>query len=239
MGKHKVLSTKNLRPDLKKSTEQNSIDLVETEFISIKPILTKEKYNEVHKYLLKENVYAIFTSANAIGPFKNYMSQNNVYHMVNWKIFCLSNQTKKALYPYFSERNILETADNALMLAQKIISHGIKELVFFCGNKRREELPLILKNNGINLHEVIVYETLETPILITQPFEAILFFSPSAVNSFFSMNQISMNTLCFAIGQTTANAIRVYTKNKIITSPVPSPEAMIEDLIKHFTTLCN
>ncbi|GAC1708945.1 MAG: hypothetical protein NVS9B7_26700 [Flavisolibacter sp.] len=133
----------------------------------------------------------------------------------------------------------MDTADNALMLAQKIINHGIKELVFFCGNKRREELPLILKNNGIKLHEVIVYETLETPILVTEPFEAILFFSPSAVNSFFFLNRISINTLCFAIGQTTANAITVHAKNKIITSTTPSPAAMVLDLIKHYTTFCN
>ncbi|HEV7621970.1 MAG TPA: uroporphyrinogen-III synthase [Flavisolibacter sp.] len=239
MPKYKVLSTKKISPSLKLSAKEHGIDIIEKEFISIHPILTTEKYNEVYKYIIREHVYAVFTSANAVAPFQKYLHQNDVNYMVNWKIFCLSNQTKKALFPYFSEENIVATAENASALANEIIALGINELVFFCGNKRRDELPEILKKNGVKLQEVIVYETTETPSLITDNLESILFFSPSAVKSFFSVNKLNSNTVCFAIGETTAEAITGYAKNKIIISATPGQEEMIRDLIQYYTNVFN
>lgn len=122
---------------------------------------------------------------------------------------------------------VVDTADNAKSLAQTIIQHGVEEIVFFCGNKRRDELPEILKAAGIKVHEVVVYETIETPVVTNDDVDAILFFSPSAVQSFFSVNQLKKNTVCFAIGQTTANSIADFTDNRIVITESPSQEMML------------
>jgi uroporphyrinogen-III synthase len=49
--------------------------------------------------------------------------------------------------------------------------------------------------------------------------EIILFFSPSAVRSFFSVNDISSETAMIAMGTTTAAAVKQYTEHPVIISP--------------------
>lgn len=108
-------------------------------------------------------------------------------------------------------------------------------MVFFCGDLRREELPDLLKKAGIELTEVVVYQTLETPIKINKDYDGILFFSPSAVKSFFSINQVNSNALFFAIGNTTANAIKPFSKNSIIVSEFPAKDQLLDKAIKYFS----
>lgn len=61
----------------------------------------------------------------------------------------------------------------------------LRKIVFFCGNKRLQTIPEKLANNGIAVEEVIVYETIETAANIKKQYDGILFYSPSAVQSFF------------------------------------------------------
>ena len=98
-------------------------------------------------------------------------------------------------------------------------------------------MPNILKEAGIKVHEVVVYETIETPIVATVDFDAILFFSPSAVQSFFSVNQIKKTTVCFAIGRTTASSIADFTDNKIVVSESPGQEMILASVNFYFQNL--
>ena len=85
----------------------------------------------------------------------------------SWKIFCTGNTTKKMVKKIFGEENICAAADSAEQLAEKIIENSsIKNIVFFCGDQRRNELPDKLKNNGITVEELIVYKTIETPQIV-------------------------------------------------------------------------
>ena len=95
-------------------------------------------------------------------------------------------------------------------LADSIIKTSIKNIVFFSGDQRRDELPEKLKKNHIEVEEIVVYKTIETPEPISKSYNAILFFSPSAVQSFFSKNTINDSTQIFAIGSTTARAAEPY-----------------------------
>jgi uroporphyrinogen-III synthase len=149
----------------------------------------------------------------------------------------LSGKTKNSLNPNIKESQIIATAENASALAQKIIEHNAKEIVFFCGNKRRDELPGILKRAGIKLEEIVVYETVETPVVSTKDFDGILFFSPSAITSFFSVNRLNKNSICFAIGKTTADALKEYTNNKIIISEYPGEEMMLATVNFYFKNI--
>ena len=62
----------------------------------------------------------------------------------------------------------------------------------------------------------------------------ILFFSPSAVQSFFSKNKVADKTILFAIGNTTANEIKKYSTNKIIISDEPGKENLVTKMIEYF-----
>ncbi|MFN2456573.1 MAG: uroporphyrinogen-III synthase [Chitinophagaceae bacterium] len=236
MPKHKVLSTKKLGPSLIELAKENDIEIIEQEFIQIKKIWSEEKFNEIASYFQSE--YVVFTSANAINTVNNYLLATNTLEPLPWKIYTLIGRSKDELFntPLFP-KNIIGEADNAKSLAEKIVSDRVKEIVFFCGNKKRDELPAILKDAGVKVHEVVVYETVETPQVVTDGLNAIMFFSPSAVQSFFSANELEKETVCFSIGETTAKAIRDFTDNRIIISESPSQGIMLASVNFYFQNI--
>jgi uroporphyrinogen-III synthase len=236
MRKYKILSTKKLLPSLVEQVRQNDIEIEEQEFITIIPIRKEEKLKEIIEVAKAEKEYIVFTSSHAVNTVDKYFHESDVFFSIDWKIFCLSGQTKEAVFDAaLLKKNIIDTADNAGELAQKIIENGIKEIIFFCGNKRRDELPAILSKAGVIINEVVVYETIETPVVSTNGIDGILFFSPSAVNSFFIMNKLDSQTVCFAVGQTTAKTIADFTENnKIIISESPNQEAMLAAVYSYF-----
>lgn len=231
MARYKVLCTRKIDPSLREQASQQNIDVVEQEFIATYPIRTPEIEKEVWHWIRKEDPsYVVFTSANAVAAVKHYLQQV----VPNWRIFCIAEKTRQVLIQKFDSPAILDTAPYGSELAQKIIQHGVKEVVFFCGNRRRDELPTLLREQGIRVHEIVVYETKEVPAVATTDIDGVLFFSPSAVSSFFSANQLKEATVCFAIGRTTAEALAAHTGNQIITSETPSQESIMAAVLRYF-----
>lgn len=236
--KYKVLSTKKINSSLKVQAWQNAIEVVEQEFISIKPVLSKEKFKALNDLIHSGIQCFVFTSYNAVTLLNKYLSTEGNGYIINGKFATLSGNTKKALrHATQLGKNIIADAEHASLLAKKIIELKIDELIFFCGNKRRGELPGILKDAGIKVHVLVVYETTETPVEITDEFDAILFFSPSGAESFFSVNTLSTQVVCFAIGKTTADSIRNYANNKIILSEFSGQESMIASVQNFFQNI--
>lgn len=218
--------------------KQNDIEIIEQEFITVKQIFLEEKFKQLIELIRGGIQHIVFTSSNAIDTMDQYFHAENTSDFSDCKIFCLSGKTREAiLNAGFSEINIAAEAGNASALAKKIITQKTEEVIFLCGNKRRDELPSTLNEAGIIVHEIVVYETIETPKVVTDDFDAILFFSPSAVKSFFSVNQLKKGIICFAIGQTTADSIANFTVNKIITSEFPSQEMMIASVQNYFQNI--
>jgi uroporphyrinogen-III synthase len=77
-----------------------------------------------------------------------------------------------------------------------------------------------------------VYETTLTPQKIKNSVEAILFFSPSGVESYLKDNTLKKE-VCFCIGETTAEALQKTTKN-IIIAENPTIEDVIEECINEY-----
>ena len=96
-------------------------------------------------------------------------------------------------------------------------------------------MPGKLKNSGIAVEELIVYKTIKTPRVVSKQYNGILFFSPSAVQSFFSKNSITDTTQVFAIGATTADAVRSFAQQPVIISHKPGKETLVTLAIKHFS----
>jgi uroporphyrinogen-III synthase len=230
MGRYNVLSTKKISPSLIDLANQNGIEIVEKEFISVQPIVSEDKAEEINTFLAIGSKPVVFTSSNAVDAVLSNLKGKKI----NREIYCLSGKTSDSIsgYPYLG--NIIDKAEDANKLARKIIDTGEKEVIFFCGDKRRDELPDLLRANSIIVYEVTVYRTVVIPFVTKDNWDAILFFSPSAVSSFFSVNTLSSQTVCFAIGHTTANTIARYTNNRIIVSPAPSQEKLLEAVDHYF-----
>jgi uroporphyrinogen-III synthase len=173
----------------------------------------------------------IFTSKNAVNAVVPYIAANT-----DWDIFCIGGVTKETALQFFDAGKIKASAKNASALAEKIVANkGITEVIFFCGDQRLNDLPDLLTQHHIAITEIVVYKTNETPHHIEKDYDAILFFSPSAVHSFFSANTVSTNILFFSIGKTTTTVIETYCSNTIITNEWPGKEQMVDLVINYFS----
>ena len=163
----------------------------------------------------------IFTSRNAVRAC--FEGKSKPSQRLN--CLCVGRGTAALLEDY--GQLVLETADGAEALSKIILKkYSSRSFIYFCGNRRLEILPGRLREAGVSLTEQIVYETK----LNLLPFEcapdAILFFSPSGVESF-TTTQSLKDRVAICIGPTTAAAAEKYTK-QIIISETPSVEAVLE-----------
>ncbi len=232
MPTFKILSTKKIETSLIAIAKENNIEIIEHEFICVTPINTQEKYEETLEWMAKDKANVVITSANAANSLIDFLKFDDFYDICEWNIFCMSGKTKDTLFNYSKDLNVVATAQSSADLANKIVEKRIKEVVFFCGDKRREELPELLGEKGIKINEVILYETKETPVKIDDEFDGIIFYSPSGVNSFFSLNVVSDKTKLFAIGNTTADALKKVSDKEIIVADEASMESVVKKVME-------
>ena len=224
-----LLSTRMLDDTLINKAEENHLTIECVSFIETKHLQSEVLLQQLQA-LANENITAVFTSMNAVNAVASQLLQ-----VPQWKIFCTGGITKEYVIKYFGEASIIATAKNATVLAEKIIaSKPSSSLIFLCGDQRLNDLPEILQSHGKAVEEIIVYTTEQTPVFIEKNYEGILFFSPSAVHSFFSLNTIPTSVVLFSIGHTTAATIQSYCTNKLIVSQWPGAESMLDLIIEFY-----
>lgn len=236
MTSFSILSTKLLNASLKEEVLAKGLELKEVEFIATAFTGNAETKKMALQWIQQPAATGvIFTSRYAVEYIGKLLQEESISTPPQWKIYCLMGATKNSVQQYFPVSQIAGTAASASELANAVIADAPAiPLVFFCGDQRREELPSLLQQKNISFTELIVYETTETPQEIHAAVDAILFFSPSTVRSFFAVNRLSENTVCFAIGATTAKTISGFTSNTIITSKTPGQQALLQEVYQYF-----
>jgi uroporphyrinogen-III synthase len=207
---------------------RDAADIDVVPFTSITYSLTPaaEKQTQI---LLKKKANVVFTSSNSIRAIEATLSDAQP----DWMIYCIGNTTKKTAEKYFNKDHIKQTASHAKALAEKITGNGaVDNVTFFCGNLRRDDLPAALREKNIAVDEIEVYQTSLTPVSIEKDYDAILFFSPSAVQSFFSVNIPAQRAVLFVIGQTTATQLAPKLTNKIIVAVEPDKTALVRKAVQ-------
>ena len=230
-NKIQILSTRLLPGSLLKGVSPKGIAIETVPFIETEPLQTIEVQQEIEQASIKSTT-VIFTSKNAVEAVVTGLLDQQP----DWRIYCTSHATRDAVSDYFGEEKISGVADSAEELAELIAAEDLTgEAVFFCGNRRRDELPDLLRSREIDVHEIIVYHTIAVPKKISKNYDGIIFFSPSAVDSFFKLNKTPESTILFAIGNTTSNRIKKYAENKIIISKSPDKEHIIREVVNYFS----
>jgi uroporphyrinogen-III synthase len=214
-----LLSTGTLPEGLVEEAANAGVTLDAVPFIDI-------EYAEI-KTLIPE--VAVFTSVNAVNAVKRWLPGP----LPNLRIYCIGGATYQEVARVFGEKAVVGKAGSAAGLAE-LIRNREKEIIFFCGDKRREELPSLLREAGLAVTEKTVYRTVQTPQKVERTYDGIAFFSPSAVESFFSVNVIAAGTPLFAIGPTTAAAIRAACPNPVITGEEPDKVKLVRQMTDHF-----
>ena len=214
-----ILSTKTLLKDQKEALVNANFNVVEVDFI-------KTQSNPFQLNEINDNL--IFTSQNAV---QSFLLDPKSEELKSKNVFCVGLKTKIMLSE--SGYNVVAYTGYAEDLAEIItLIYASESYTFFSGNLRRETLPKALKEAKIKFNEIQVYETTLTPQKIKTPVEAILFFSPSGIESYLKENKIK-NETCFCIGTTTSSALEGITKNVIVATQ-PTIEDVIEEVIAEY-----
>lgn len=229
-----ILCTRDVDKALLEDASSKNISLDIVPFIKTEPALTSEVLKEVQKSSMRSGA-VIFTSSNAVDAIVTSPDLQKT-NLVWPKIFCIGHATKRAVAKHFGEASIAGVGDNANELAKEIVDANAREVIFFCGDQRRDELPGLLKRENVKVKEIIVYKTIATPKKIKEQYDGILFFSPSAVKSFFENNFAGDQAVLFAIGHTTADEISKFSKNKIVVSDMPDKKSLMDKAISYFQT---
>lgn len=221
-----ILSTRNLENAFITKASGRGIHIDTENFIETRP-LQHEALKEQIKQLATQPLTAVFTSAHAVIPVFS-----GLHLRPQWDIFCISGATRAAVLAFMPESAIVATADYGAALAEKILSgKATRDSCFFCGSRRLNTIPKKLKAAQIPLRELVVYETELRPQKINQDYDGILFFSPSAAESFFSLNKVSEKTILFSIGNTTGKTLKKHSGNRIITGETPGTEQLLERVL--------
>ncbi len=230
-GNIPVLCTRPLPDDLLQDAAAAGVQIDCIPFIHTEAIASVEVQQEIEQLML-QSITVVFTSMNAVEAVAAELEGQQP----DWQVYCIGSATRRLVAEYFGEQAIAGAAPDGARLAEMVVEEsGADEVFFFCGDQRRDELPAIIRAAGIELHEITVYHTVELPRKIQQDYPAVLFFSPSAVRSYFRHNGLASGAVAFAIGKTTAAEIRRYSPNEIILSETPDKEQLVRQVLQWFT----
>ncbi|MBW7914889.1 MAG: uroporphyrinogen-III synthase [Taibaiella sp.] len=224
-----ILSTKELDPQYVALADENGIVIDRVNFIQ-----TIARDNESDGALIRqiattENT-VVFTSANAVYAVADSLEDKQPL----WNVYCMEGKTTAAVKEQLPGVRIIGKAPDATTLAEKIIADNINgPLYFFCGNLRMDDLPAYMRKAGVQLTEIVVYETILTPVKINRYYDGIIFYSPSGVSSFFMENSTTDDVTFFTIGATTAKTLSNFM-NETVISPKPDINTLVQTIINYY-----
>lgn len=216
-----VFSTKYLSKELT-SKLRSDIGISMSDFISFK--IQRIKLKDLNKPIKN----AVFTSQNAVeAVLFNFAAEE--LEFIN--IYCVGRRTKRLIK---NKLGIIAHSENSAEKLAHFLKDNLKEkeVTFFCGNKRRDELPKILKENTFKINEIECYQTILTPQKVDLKFSGLLFYSPSGIESFLQKNT-SQNQVAFCIGETTAAIARLHF-NKVIVAENTTKTEVINTVNNYF-----
>lgn len=186
----KILSTKKIDFNWSKNIHCDAIP-----FIRIKSIdYTVEKYNPIF----------LFTSINGV---KSVDAKGDIAKAK--KIYCVGSKTKK----FIEEKSfsVAKSFEYFQEMVDFLCQSKENNFHLFAGNKRNKKLINTLKESK-QVIETECYTNTALNQKTSTKYDALLFFSPSGIESYLQQNTISTEQ-CFCIGTTTANYLKPFSKN--------------------------
>ena len=154
-------------------------------------------------------------------------------NITDYIVYCISRGTNE--YAVASGLLVKSTAPTASALADEILKDAeVKEVTHVSSNLRRDELSDKLIAAGVVVHDVTAYRTEFTPIASTSSYDGIVFFSPSAIDSFLSCNSLK-SIPCFCIGKTTGDYARTKGYTDVNVAEAPSEDFLLKTITEYYT----
>jgi uroporphyrinogen-III synthase len=147
------------------------------------------------------------------------------------KAFCVGKKTLRTAEDMLEVEPILAVKNSETLVAnlKESVPLGITFL-YSCGSYRLNTLPQGLREAGFVVKEYVVYKTELTPHKTFRDYNVILFFSPSAVESYFSVNHWDRKTVAVSIGHSTSEALTKAGVETILIADEPNELSMLVKL---------
>lgn len=209
-----IFSTKKLTEAqmhrFKPSLRVDSEDFIKMSFNRISPLVLKQKHRNV-----------VFTSKNAV---ESLLTNCSAQDLQLQNIYCVGRKTKRFIQGKIGP--VAHQENSAEALAQYLVDYlEGTEVTYFCGNLSLNAIPNLLEKNGITVHSIEAYKTKLAGPQIVPGVQAVLFFSPSGVESFMKNNKPTGTAYC--IGETTAKEARKFFK-EVQVAKMPDVESLID-----------
>lgn len=199
---------------------------------------------------LKKYDGVIFTSKNAVRKFVGRIAAvngNALAALRSTSVFAVGGQTAAALKDFGIETTEFPESASAQALTELLSRRHVagKRFLFPKSNIARKKLPEVLRSLHAIVDELVVYRTLSpSPSdiesykkeLSGQTIDAVLFFSPSAVENFAQTLGVGSinNAVAAVIGETTAQAARAIGLRVSVIPSEANAEMLVASLDKYF-----
>ncbi|WP_047417956.1 hydroxymethylbilane synthase [Cellulophaga sp. Hel_I_12] len=159
--------------------------------------------NRIPKLTLKKELQnVIITSQNAVEAILASISPEELQFK---NIYCVGRKTKRLIEKHIGKVTHFESQGKDLANYLVEYLEGT-DVTYFCSDIRLDTIPTVLEQNNISVHEIEAYSTKEAPVKIPKSTRAVLFYSPSAVQSYLQVN--TSDLIAYCIGETTAEEAR-------------------------------
>ena len=218
--KTNVYSTKSLTEDQRllfhEKVKSESTDVV------------KISLNRIHPRFLKQEIQnVIITSKNAV---ESLTTNYSAIELQFKNIYCVGRRTKRLVENKIGK--VTHTENNAKKLAEYLVEYMEgTEATYFCSDIRLDALPTILSENNLKVNEIEAYQTKYDGVKVNESVEAVMFYSPSTVESFTQKN--NKEVIAFCIGETTAAEAKKHFDD-VRVAKVPTVESVIELVNEHY-----
>jgi len=227
--RHKILITRELTDEQLQFADDLGLD------VTVEPAIRfefRKKWSSVVNSIegAKSPIFA-FTSQNGVNALEKLMEQGYT-PPANVVFYAVGEKTASALQE-LGYTAIVPELSYGEQLGKKIAADlkqsGLMDasVFHFCGNRRREELRQTLEKSDINIKDLVVYKTIINQMNINgDDAEAVLFYSPSAVEAFRKSGGFRDGNLpeLFAIGHTTAQELSIESGRNVHVSPNTNTE---------------
>lgn len=212
--KTNIFSTKKLT-EAQLQRFKGSIKVDSEDFIKISP-------NRISPVVLKkEHKNVVFTSKNAVESLLTNISPEELQFK---NIYCVGRKTRRLIRKKIGK--VTHFKNSATDLAKYLVEYiEGTEVTYFHGNLSLEHLPSILEENQITVNKIEAYRTKLSGKSIPESVEGILFYSPSAVESYLLKNK--PHPIAYCIGETTATEARKHFR-EVKVAKIPDTESVID-----------
>lgn len=234
MKRHNILITREITDDQLTLARDLGLNVLVEPAIEIE---FRDNWLSVESTLKEaEKPVFVFTSQNGVEAFDRFRKAG-VEFPKNMKVYAVGEKSAKKLKEIGVDA-IIPEKQTGVGLAEKIIadlqgSDDIEKItvLHFCGDKRRDELRHLLTEADFTVKDVVVYKTVLNQMEFRDAnYDAVLFFSPSAVQAYREGGGFrrGKHPELFAIGTTTGEELSIESGRHVHISPKPGTETLLK-----------